>query len=147
MRACPLWLKVLLFPIRGHPRQSAVKPLFCRSPIIKSPDFLCVPSCPSWLKFLLFRFSIKRDHARFRRSRRRRAARATALCLRPSAIDPTPHSVLLKTKVKVPFERPIKRPIEAIFLRFSGLQSRSISALFFCFYCPVGRGLQSFTKY
>jgi hypothetical protein len=29
------------------------------------------------------------------------------LCLCPSAIDPPPVSVLLKTKVKVPFDRPV----------------------------------------
>jgi hypothetical protein len=31
-----------------------------------------------------------------------------ALCLRPSARDPTPHDVLLKTKTKPQFERPVK---------------------------------------
>jgi hypothetical protein len=35
---------------------------------------------------------------------------------------------------------------EALFSRFSELQSRSISALFSRFYCPVGRGSQAREK-
>jgi len=47
---------------------------------------------------------------------------------------------LLKTKVKPQFDRAVDRTVEALFFRFSGLQSGSISALFSRFYCPVGRG-------
>ena len=65
-----------------------------------------------------------------------------ALCLCPSARTPPPISVLLKTKVKPQFDRAVDRTVEALFFRFSGLQSGSISALFSRFYCPVGRGSQ-----
>ena len=41
-----------------------------------------------------------------------------ALCLRPSARNPTPHSALLKTKAKVQFERPVKRLSRPFFLVF-----------------------------
>jgi len=56
-----------------------------------------------------------------------------ALCLRPSARDPTPLDVLLKTKVKPQFDRAVDRTVDALFLRFSGLQSGSISAFVFSF--------------
>jgi len=48
----------------------------------------------------------------------RRALRATPLCLRPSATDPTPHRALLKTKAKVQFERPVKRLSKPFFYVF-----------------------------
>jgi hypothetical protein len=44
----------------------------------------------------------------------------TALCLRPSARDPTPHSPLLKTNIKPQFEKPVKRlsmPFFSVFQR------------------------------
>jgi hypothetical protein len=80
--------------------------------------------------------AIPRDHGD------RRAARATALCLRPSARYPTPHAPLLKTKAEVPFDRPVDRTVEAIFSCLSAVQSGPISALFSRFCCPVGRGSQ-----
>jgi|SRR6478609_7703085 len=67
-----------------------------------------------------------------------------ALCLCPSARNPTPLTLLLKTKAKVQFERPVKRLSTTFFSRFSGRQFISISALFSRFYCSVGRGLQAF---
>jgi len=48
----------------------------------------------------------------------RRALRATALCLRPSATDPTPHKVLLKTKVKPQFDRTVTGRSKALFYVF-----------------------------
>jgi hypothetical protein len=41
-----------------------------------------------------------------------------ALCLRPSAIDPTPHRDLLKTKAKVPFNRPMTERSKPFFSDF-----------------------------
>jgi hypothetical protein len=49
---------------------------------------------------------------------------------------------LLKTKAKVQFDRAVTDRSKALFFRFSGLLSSSISALFFRFYCSVGRGSQ-----
>src|SRR6478752_6211288 len=66
-----------------------------------------------------------------------------ALCLRLSATTPTPHSALLKTKAKVQFDRPVKRLSKRFFYVFQQSKSDSISALFFGFDCPVGRGSQN----
>jgi hypothetical protein len=41
-----------------------------------------------------------------------------ALCLRSSATDPTPHRPLLKTKVKVPFDKTVKRLSRTFFCDF-----------------------------
>jgi len=48
-----------------------------------------------------------------------------ALCLRTSATTPTPHRALLKTKVKVQFERLVKRlstPFFPVFQGFNPIQ-------------------------
>jgi hypothetical protein len=41
-----------------------------------------------------------------------------ALCLRPSARDPTPHRALLQTKAKPQFDRAVDRTVEAFFIVF-----------------------------
>src|SRR5579864_7209446 len=46
------------------------------------------------------------------------ALRATALCLRPSASDPTPLDVLLITKAQPQFDRAVDRTVEAFFRVF-----------------------------
>jgi len=51
----------------------------------------------------------------------RRAARATALCLRPSATTPPPISILLKTKAEVQFDKTVTRQSKPVFLVFEGL--------------------------
>jgi len=66
-----------------------------------------------------------------------------ALCLRPSAKTPTPHSTFVENKSPTPIRPSGDRTVEASFLRFSGFQLRSISALFSRFNCPVGRGSQT----
>jgi hypothetical protein len=43
---------------------------------------------------------------------------------------------------QTPIRQDSHKTVEARFSRFSGLQSRSISALSSRFYCPVGRGSQ-----
>jgi len=43
---------------------------------------------------------------------------SAALCLRPSATDPTPHKVLLKAKAQPQFDRTVDRTVEAIFYVF-----------------------------
>src|SRR5690349_20247855 len=65
-----------------------------------------------------FAFPITRDVGDHGDSGDRRALRTTALCLRPSATDPTPHRALLKTKAKVQFERPVKRLSTPLFYVF-----------------------------
>jgi len=67
-----------------------------------------------------------------------------ALCLRPSAIDPTPHRRFVENKDQTPIRPSGHRTVEVVFSRFSGLQSRPISALFSGFYCSGGRGSQTF---
>jgi hypothetical protein len=52
----------------------------------------------------------------------RRAARATALCLRPSATTPPPITALLKTKIKPQFDRTVterSKPFFRLFRRFN----------------------------
>jgi len=66
------------------------------------------------------------------------------LCLCPSAGDLTPHSVLLKTKVKPQFERPVKRLSMSFFSVFQGSNSRSISAAFFVFTVRSAEGYKPF---
>ena len=69
--------------------------------------------------------------------------------MRPSARDPTLHKALVENKGQTPI-RPSGRPSgRSLFPRFSGLQLRSISALFSRFNCSVGRGSQTLpsTKY
>ncbi len=79
--------------------------------LYKTPNLtLCVPSCPLWLKVLLFRS----------RAIPAMTAILAALCLCPSARDPTPHSALLQTKAKVQFERPVKRLSKPLFSVFPG---------------------------
>jgi len=53
-----------------------------------------------------------------------------ALCLRPSATDPTPLDVLLKTRAQPQFDRAVDRTVEAIFHVFQGSNRRQFSALF-----------------
>jgi hypothetical protein len=55
---------------------------------------------------------------------------------------PTPHSTFVENKSPTPIRPSGDRAVDAFFLRFSGLQSRSISALFSRFKCSVGRGSQ-----
>jgi hypothetical protein len=65
-----------------------------------------------------------------------------ALCLRPSAIDPHPISVLLKTNTKPQFDRTVDRAVEAFFRVFSRLKSGPISATFFVFTVGSAEGSQ-----
>jgi hypothetical protein len=55
---------------------------------------------------------------------------------------PTPHERFIENKSQTAIRPNGDRTVESRFFRFSGLQSRSISALFFSFNCPVGRGSQ-----
>jgi len=67
-----------------------------------------VPSCLSWLAVLSFPITaITGDSGDF-----------AALCLRPSARDPTPHRTLLQTKAKPQFDRAVDRTVEAFFIVF-----------------------------
>jgi hypothetical protein len=63
----------------------------------------------------------------------RRALRATALCLHPSAIDPPPIYVLLKTKGKVQFDWTVDRAVEALFFVFQGFNPIQFQALLAAF--------------
>jgi hypothetical protein len=56
--------------------------------------------------------------------------------------DPTPHKRFVENKSRSAIRQASHKTVEARFSRFSGLQSGSISALFFRFNCPVGRGSQ-----
>jgi hypothetical protein len=60
-------------------------------------------------------FPITRDVGDYGDSGDRRALRATALCLHPSASDPTPHRALLKTKAKPHFDRTVTERSKALF--------------------------------
>jgi hypothetical protein len=55
------------------------------------------------------------------------------LCLRPSARDPTPLDVLLKTKVKPQFDSPVDRTVEAFFLAFQGFNQAQFQPCFLVF--------------
>jgi hypothetical protein len=56
-----------------------------------------------------------------------------ALCLRPSARDPTPHRALLKTKVKPQFDRAVDRTVEAFFYVFQGFNLIQFQPCFLVF--------------
>src|SRR6478609_10782206 len=62
---------------------------------------------------------------------------------------PTPHSTFVENKSQSAIRLDSHRTVEALFLCFSAVKSGPISALFFRFCCPVGRGSQAFssTKY
>jgi len=53
---------------------------------------------------------------------------------------PTPHRTFVENKHQSAIRPSGHRAVEALFSRFSGLQSRSISAVFPRSSCPVGRG-------
>jgi len=55
------------------------------------------------------------------------------LCLCPSAIDPPPISVLLKTKVKPKFDRTVDRTVEALFPVFQGFNQAQFQPCFLVF--------------
>jgi hypothetical protein len=55
---------------------------------------------------------------------------------------PTPHSTFVENKDPTPIRPSGHRAVEALFSRFSAVQSGPISAYFFRFYCSVGRGSQ-----
>jgi hypothetical protein len=55
---------------------------------------------------------------------------------------PTPHRRFVENKGPTSIRPSGDRAVEAAFLRFSALEPPSISALFSCFNCPVGRGSQ-----
>jgi len=59
---------------------------------------------------------------------------------------PTPHSAFVENKSQTPIRPSGDRAVEALFSRFSGLQSGAISALFSRFWCPVGRGSQTASR-
>ena len=58
---------------------------------------------------------------------------APALCLRSSAIDPTPHSALLKTKAQPQFERPFKSLSTPLSYVFHGSNRDQFLARFLVF--------------
>jgi hypothetical protein len=60
----------------------------------------------------------------------------------PFSRRPTPHRTFVENKSPTLIRPSGDRAVEAFFSRFSGLQSRSISALFSGSNCPVGRGSQ-----
>jgi hypothetical protein len=94
---------------------------FC--PILASPPRLRV-------EILLFR---SRRCRAIRRFRDRRATRATALCLRPSARTPPPISVLLKTKVKPQFDRTVTERSKSFFAVFQGFNRGQFQPCFLVF--------------
>src|ERR1044071_573949 len=53
----------------------------------------------------------------------------------------------VENKSPTPIRQDCQKAVEAIFLCFLRVQSGSISAFFFCFYCSIGRGLQAFPNY
>jgi hypothetical protein len=55
------------------------------------------------------------------------------LCLCPSAIDPPPISVLLKTKVKPQFDSPVDRTVEVFFPAFQGFNQAQFQPCFLVF--------------
>ena len=61
------------------------------------------------------------------------AISSTALCLRPSAIDPPPISVLLKTKAEPQFDRTVDRTVEAFFPVFQGFNQAQFQPCFLVF--------------
>ena len=71
----------------------------------------------------------------------RRATRASPL---PASFSHRPHPPrrFVENKGSTPIRPSGDRPVEAPFLSFSAVQSASISACFFRFYCSVGRGSQ-----
>jgi len=56
-----------------------------------------------------------------------------ALCLRPSATDPTPLGVLLKAKAQPQFERPFKRLSTPLFYVFQASNRGQFPACFLAF--------------
>jgi len=56
---------------------------------------------------------------------------------------PTPHSTFVENKDQTSIRPSGDRAVEALFSRFSAVESGPISALFFRFYCSVGRGSQA----
>jgi hypothetical protein len=56
-----------------------------------------------------------------------------ALCLRPSATDPTPHKVLLKTKAQPQFDKTVKRlskPLFHVFQQSNPAQFQPVFSVF-----------------
>ena len=73
------------------------------------------------------------------------AISSTALCLCPSAIDPPPISVLLKTKAKPQFDRTVTERSKAFFLVFQGFNPAQFQPCFLVFAVrsAEGRNAQS----
>jgi hypothetical protein len=103
--------------------------------------FLCVPLCSAWLTVLGFS-----DHARCRRSPGASGDFAT-LCLRPSAIDPTPLTLLLKTKVKVQFDKTVIRLSKALFRVLSRSNPTQFQPGFSIFAVRSAEGRKACTVY
>jgi hypothetical protein len=66
-----------------------------------------------------------------------------ALCLRPSATDPTPHSRLLKTKVKVQFDRTVTERSNALFCVFQRSNPAQFQLCFSVFTVRSAEGYKS----
>jgi hypothetical protein len=97
----------------------------------------------SFVSFVVngFAFPIPRDDGDSGDDGDRRAPRASPLPA-PFSRRPTPHRTFVENKSPTLIRPSGDRAVEAFFSRFSGLQSRSISALFSGSNCPVGRGSQ-----
>jgi hypothetical protein len=68
-----------------------------------------------------------------------------ALCLRPSAKDPTPLDVLLKTKVKPQFDRAVDRTVEGLFSVFQGFNPAQFQPCFSVFAVRSAEGRNAAT--
>ncbi len=89
---------------------SVVLSCFFGSPILRCPGSAvlgCSPCLRASAVGSCFPVTRCLDHRSF-----------TALCLRSSARDPTPHSTLLQTKAQPQFERTVDRAVEAFFCAF-----------------------------
>jgi hypothetical protein len=53
-----------------------------------------------------------------------------ALCLCPSATNPTPHKVLLKAKTQPQFDRAVNRTVEVVFHVFQGFNRGQFRLVF-----------------
>jgi hypothetical protein len=66
----------------------------------------------------------------------------------PASLSQRPHppNTFVDNKGPTPIRPSGHRAVEALFSRFSAVQSGPISACFFRFYCSVGRGSQAFSS-
>src|SRR3954464_7598298 len=71
----------------------------------------------------------------------------SGICPVCTSQDPTPHRTFVENKDQSAVRPSGDRTVESLLSHFSTVQTGPIFSLFSRFNCPVGRGLQRFTKY